>query len=72
MRPLDELLSDYEVHEVHEVDLHAEQKRAVATFLALPIDADPLVRTLFRLRRLGGGRSRTIEASLRRMRRGIA
>jgi len=70
MRALDELLPGYDVHEVHAVALRVEPERAVAALLELPIDADPLVRALFRVRGLRSGRSRdarSIGDSLRRL-----
>lgn len=55
MRALDELLPDFDVNETHSVALRVGPDRAVAALLALPIDADPIVRVLFRVRGLRGG-----------------
>jgi hypothetical protein len=65
VRALDSLLPDYDVHEVHEVGVAADPARAVAALLALPVDADPVVRALFRIRGLRGGLS--VGAALARL-----
>jgi hypothetical protein len=65
VRALDTLLPDFDVHEVHEVAVAADAARAVAALLALPVDADPIVRALFRVRGLRGGLP--ISAALERL-----
>ncbi len=55
MRAIDRLLPDYDVNEVHGVDLPLSPEEAVERALALPIAGDPIVRTLLRLRGLGTG-----------------
>jgi len=51
---IDDVLPDYDVHEVHTIALAFEPERAIAAALATPVAADPIVRVLFRLRGLGG------------------
>jgi hypothetical protein len=55
VRALDELLSAYDVNEIHSVELALAPEEALERMLAFPLTADPLVRTLFRLRGLRGG-----------------
>jgi hypothetical protein len=63
---IDDVLPAYDVHEVHSVALALDPERAVAVALTTPVAADPLVRTLFRLR---GLRTRgTIADAFARMR----
>ena len=45
---IDDVLADYDVHEVHSVT----SARSVADALATPVAADPVIRALFRLRGL--------------------
>jgi hypothetical protein len=45
---IDDVLADYDVHEVHSV----MSARSVADALATPVAADPVIRALFRLRGL--------------------
>ena len=45
---IDDVLADYDVHEVHSV----ASARSVADALATPVAADPVIRALFRLRGL--------------------
>jgi hypothetical protein len=55
MGSLDDVLPEFDWHEVHAVDLSCSPERALAIVLALPVAPDPLVRLLFRLRGLGRG-----------------
>ena len=55
MRALDEVLPEYDWHEVHGIELACAPERALTAVLALPVASDPLVRLLFRLRGLGSG-----------------
>ena len=64
MAAIDEVLPRYDVHEVHSIACDVEPERAVATALALPIESDPIVRVLLRLRGLRSGG--TIEEAFRR------
>jgi hypothetical protein len=52
---IDELLPSYDVHEVHSVELPLDPERTIAAALATPVAADPLVRTLLRVRGLRTG-----------------
>jgi hypothetical protein len=52
---IDDLLPAYDVHEVHSVALPLDPQRAIAAALATPVAADPLVRTLLRVRGLRTG-----------------
>ena len=45
---IDDVLADYDVHEVHSVT----SARSVADALATPVAADPVIQALFRLRGL--------------------
>ena len=54
MRALDELLPDFDVHEVHAVELPLAPEEAVERVLALRLTSDPVVRALFKLRGLRG------------------
>jgi hypothetical protein len=47
---LDRYLPDYEVNEVHAVDLPIAPEDAVVRVMRLPVGSDAIVRTLFRLR----------------------
>jgi hypothetical protein len=47
---IDELLPSYDVNEVHSVELPLDPGRTIAAALATPVVADPLVRTLLRMR----------------------
>jgi hypothetical protein len=55
VRALDRFLPEWDVNEVHAVDLTCSPERALAAVLALPVASDPLVRVLFRLRGLPDG-----------------
>jgi hypothetical protein len=66
VRALDELLPVFDVHEVHAVELPVAPEEAIERVLALPLTEDPIVRVLFRLRRLRG--SGTVGDLLRGMR----
>jgi hypothetical protein len=54
---LDDFLLGYDVRERHERPVPAPPETAVAAALGAPVTPDALVRTLFRLRGLGGGGS---------------
>ena len=54
MRTLDRYLPDFDVNEVHEIALEVPPEVALDRVLALSVTPDWLVRTLFRLRGLGG------------------
>jgi hypothetical protein len=54
VRALDRLLPDFDVNEVHAVELPLPPEEAVERLLALPLTVDPIVRVLFRLRGLRG------------------
>jgi hypothetical protein len=62
VRALDELLPDYDHHEVHAVEIDADAQTAVAAFLATPAAPGNVVRVLLRLR--GIRTSATIEGLL--------
>ena len=62
MRALDDLLPDYDHHEVHAVEVDADPGTAVAAFLATPAAPGRVVRALLRLR--GLRTSATIEGLL--------
>jgi hypothetical protein len=49
---IDDVLPRYDVHEVHSVPLPLPPDEAIALALATPVAGDPIVRALFRLRRL--------------------
>ena len=66
MRSIDRVLPDYDVNEIHHVDLPGPAERAVELALALPLASDPVVRRLLRLR--GLGTSGTISSALAGMR----
>jgi hypothetical protein len=51
---IDDVLPQFDAHEVHSVVLRAPAEQAIELALATPVAADPLVRALFRLRRLAG------------------
>jgi hypothetical protein len=51
-RALDAVFPDFDVNEVHAVDLRADPDVALARLLALPAGSDRIVRGLFRLRGL--------------------
>ena len=65
MRALDRVLPEWDVHEVHAVELPCAPERALAAVLAEPVAADPLVRALFLLR--GLGRDQTLEGAFERL-----
>jgi hypothetical protein len=48
VRPLDELLPAFDVHEVHAVELPLSPEEAMARVVALPLTSDPLVRRALR------------------------
>jgi hypothetical protein len=52
---IDDVLPRFDAHEVHSVRLDLPPEEAIALALGTPIDADPLVRLLFRLRGLRAG-----------------
>jgi len=64
VRALDEVLPEYDVHEVHSVQVAVSPEDAVERVLALPLIADPVVRALFRIRGLRG--SGTVADMVRR------
>jgi hypothetical protein len=51
---IDDVLPRFDAHEVHSVALRLPAEQAIELALATPVTADPLVRALFRLRRLTG------------------
>jgi hypothetical protein len=51
---IDDVLPRFDAHEVHSVALRLPAEQAIELALATPVTADPLVRALFRLRRLAG------------------
>lgn len=53
---LDNVLESYDMRERHEVTVRAAPERALAEALAMPAGADPVVRILLALRRIGGAR----------------
>ena len=55
MGALDDVLREYDWHEVHATEMACTPERALAAVLALPVASDQLVRLLFRLRGLGRG-----------------
>lgn len=57
MSRLDEFLPEYDVRERHELRVACSPELAVQAALGVPVAPDGLVRTLFRLRGLGGGGS---------------
>jgi hypothetical protein len=57
---LDAWLPRYTVSEFHERVIDAPAERAMAALLAMPVDGDPIVRTLLALRGLAGN-GRTME-----------
>ncbi len=52
MPAIDDVLPQFDVHEVHSVALRLEREAAIALALATPIATDVVVRTLLRLRGL--------------------
>jgi hypothetical protein len=52
---LDSVLPSYEVREYHDVAVRASPEAAVAAVLALRAGGDPVIATLFWLRRIPGG-----------------
>jgi hypothetical protein len=54
VRAIDRLLPEFDVHEVHAVELPVPAERGLAAALATPVAPDAIVRTLFRLRGLSG------------------
>ena len=52
---LDAVLPKYDVREYHEITVYASPEAALAALLALPAARDPVVATLFWLRRIPGG-----------------
>src|SRR5688572_6963782 len=54
MAALDRYLPDFQVNEVHAVELGIPAQEAVERIRHLPAGSDPLVRALFRLRGLRG------------------
>ena len=65
MPAIDDVLPQYDEHEVHSIALALPPAAAIAAALAAPVDADPLIRALFRLR--GVRTSGTIGDTLRRL-----
>jgi hypothetical protein len=61
--PLDRWLPEFDVRELHEIDVAASPEVALAAALGIPVAPDAIVRTLFRLRGLRGGG--TIEGTMR-------
>ena len=51
---IDDVLPQFDAHEVHSIVLRVPAEQAIELALATPVAADPLVRTLFRLRGLAG------------------
>jgi hypothetical protein len=51
---LDRYLPNYEVNEVHAVDLSIAPEDAIERVMRLPVGSDAIVRTLFRLRGVPG------------------
>jgi hypothetical protein len=51
---IDDVLPRFDVHELHSVALPLAPAEAVALALSTPVAADPIVRALFRLRRVTG------------------
>jgi hypothetical protein len=62
---IDDLLPRFDANELHSAALRVEPAAAIALALATPVDADPLVRALFRLR--GIKASGSIGAALARL-----
>jgi hypothetical protein len=54
---IDDLLPEYDVHEVHSVALHLAPPEAIELALRTPVAPDALVRALFRTRGLRASRS---------------
>ena len=65
MALIDDVLPRFDANELHSVALRAEPSQAIALALATPVDADPLVRGLLRLR--GIKTSGSIGAALTRL-----
>jgi hypothetical protein len=63
MAPLDRWLPEFDVHELHEIDVAAPPETALAAALGIPVAPDAVVRTLFRVRGLPGGGS--LEGAMR-------
>jgi hypothetical protein len=51
---IDDVLPQFDAHEVHSVSLRVPAGQAIELALATPVAADPLVGVLFRLRGLAG------------------
>jgi hypothetical protein len=51
---IDDVLPQFDAHEVHSIVLRVPAEQAIELALATPVAADPLVRALFRLRGLAG------------------
>lgn len=54
MPPLDHHLPQFDVNEIHEIDLGVSPEQALDRILRLPVTPDWLVRSLFRIRGLHG------------------
>ena len=65
MALIDDVLPRFDANEFHSVALRAEPAEAIVLALATPVDADPFVRALFRLR--GIKASGSIGAALTRL-----
>src|SRR5947209_5794817 len=65
MPAIDNVLPGFDKHEVHSIAFAVAPAAAIEAALAAPVDADPLIRALFRLRGIRG--SETIGETLRRL-----